>query len=90
MIVDETYDTDDLLALAAGYLRLRDAAQALIDALPKCDRCGDTATRAFERGGGRYCDTHAVVIFGDDNTATAPEYPRAAPLRALIALLEAK
>lgn len=58
---------------------MRTAAKALVDSLPKCDRCTKPATRAYGRGGERFCDEH-----GED----VPEYPRAAPLRTLIKLLE--
>lgn len=58
---------------------LKVAVQALIDSLPKCGECANPATRAFSRGSARYCDDHG---------GTAPDYPRAAPLRALIELLK--
>jgi hypothetical protein len=66
----------DLAAAKAETAKLRELATALIDALPKCDECSKPATRAFRRGEGRWCDACGFV---------APEYPRAAPLRALMA-----
>lgn len=57
---------------------LREAARALVDALPKCDHCSAPATKATKRGGGRWCDEH-----GPHDA----DYPRAAPLRALVKLL---
>lgn len=67
---------------------LRELAIALIEALPKCDLCKTApATRARGRGGARYCDAcaarDAYSVF-----RAVPEYPRAAPLRALMAALE--
>jgi chromosome segregation ATPase len=76
---------------AAGhaYGTLERAARALLAALPHCDalygdsvenarQCYAPATRAHGRGGLRWCDAHAE---------DAPEYPRAAAVRALAALL---
>lgn len=62
-------------------------ARALVDALPKCDECGEPATRAWGRGGARYCDVHGKDIHGRAACVDVPEYPRAAPLRALVAIL---
>jgi hypothetical protein len=52
---------------------------ALVASLPKCDFCERRpATRSFKpRGGLRYCDGCAYF--------SPPDYPRAAPLRALLA-----
>lgn len=52
---------------------------ALIEALPTCDGEHENrpATRAWGRGGPRFCD--------DCGGDRVPEYPRAAPLRALLA-----
>lgn len=61
---------------------LRADAQALVDALPRCDQCERPATRAYCRGAARYCDTH-----GGGELYAVPEYPRAAPLRVLVARL---
>jgi hypothetical protein len=58
---------------------LRRTLRALVDALPRCDNCPAPATRARRRGEGRWCDGHAPE--------GCPEYPRAAPLRAALALL---
>jgi hypothetical protein len=70
-------------AVQAGYQRdldeLRAAASALVASLPKCDDCSAPATSAWERGGARWCD--------DCAPRATPEYPRAAPLRALASLL---
>ena len=69
----------------AREARMRAAARALVDALPRCDFCSSPATRAWERGAARFCDVHAVE--GRENLEPVPEYPRAAPLRALVAML---
>ena len=58
---------------------LREALSSLVTALPRCDECSCPATRARGRVGERYCDEHGPG---------ATEYPRAAPLRKAIALLE--
>lgn len=68
---------------------LQTLVQALIDALPRCDgdgagafpavSCQHPATRSWARGSCRYCDEHAPK--------GAPDYPRAAPLRAIVATL---
>lgn len=57
---------------------LASVARGLLDALPRCSHCAEPATRAFERGADRFCDTHG----GD-----APEYPRAPWVRRLQMLL---
>ena len=63
--------------------------EALIEALPKCTRCHSrTATKAWVRGASRYCDDCDSRIGWV--RATAPDYPRAAPLRALLAARDAK
>jgi hypothetical protein len=74
----ESFDNEDVVMLAAGYLRLREAAKALIDALPKCVKCGKSATRTYCPY--EYCDDCCSAVSG--------EFPHAAPLRALIALLK--
>lgn len=72
-------------------LAIEREAWALVEALPKCDECSTPATRAFERGGKRYCDLHGVLPpeqrLHAPWVSEAPEYPRAAPLRALVAAL---
>lgn len=50
----------------------------LVAALPKCRDCGNPATRAHGRGGGRWCDEHGAGV---------PEYTRAQPLRRALQLL---
>ena len=61
-------------------------ARELIDSLPTCTvalehgTCPNVATRAFGRGGHRYCDSHGDGAYG----VVVPEYPRAVPLRRLI------
>lgn len=80
-------------ALVAEVQQLRKALRDLVESLPKCTLnfgdvtgCENPATRAWLRGGDRYCDVH-----GTDSTNPAkhvPEYPRAAPLRTAIALLK--
>jgi hypothetical protein len=62
----------------------RDILGRLVETLPRCSYCENPATRAFRRGGERYCDEHR------HNPATgnaAPDYPRAATLREALALL---
>lgn len=86
---DEVRRSESSVAREAETWRMVDA---LIAALPKCTRlvgaddtlveCDRPATRAFERGGARYCDECAAAkaaTFG----SVPPDYPRAAPLRAL-------
>lgn len=73
----------------------RDAVYAtlrkLVESLPKCDECSKPATRAFERGAGRWCDDHKSVIFGQNTrriySEDAPDYPRAEALREAMKLL---
>jgi hypothetical protein len=80
-------------ALTAELTALLADAQGLVDALPKCDDCLRPATRAYFRGGGRYCDEHGTApgsrfsCDAPEYPRAAPEYPRAAPLRALVARL---
>jgi hypothetical protein len=92
--------TRDFDRLNTEEAALRAAARRLVSSLPRCTNivdgsteCGNIATRAFEHGGGRYCDVHgrgAVGAYGLDSDGNIPEYPRAAPLRALMALLPAE
>jgi hypothetical protein len=60
----------------------RARTDALVEALPKCTMpgCNRVATRAYERGGERFCDECG----GLPHTREAPDYPRAAPLRAIL------
>lgn len=66
---------------------LAKAARALVEALPKCDQdCGRVATQYSHDADLVACDECAAVntraiTFGD-------QWPHAAPLRALLALLE--
>jgi hypothetical protein len=76
---------DDTGALWADrFDALRTALSDLVDALPKCDKHGNPATRAWRRGDVRYCDECGVFV---PPRAPVPEYPHAAPLRRAIALL---
>lgn len=71
---------------------LEGAVRALCEALPRCGGasdgpepflerlCAKPATKAWGRAGARYCDEHAPE--------GCPDYPRAAPLRAVLAALE--
>lgn len=63
---------------SAGY---REALRALVASLPRCDACAAPATRAFGRGGARWCDAHGPA------SPYLTDYPRAAPLRAAVKLL---
>ena len=67
----------------AKSAELLETLRALVESLPRCDLHGDPATRAFKRGGRRYCDACNVGLW-----RAAPPYPRAIPLRAAVALLE--
>lgn len=78
---------DDNKRLRAQHATLRSLAEALVASLPKCDNHPDRpATKAVKRGSGRWCDE-----CGDPKTWRGPyaahDYPRAAPLRALVAEL---
>lgn len=77
----------EIASLRAQHATLRSLTEALIASLPKCDNHPDRpATKAVKRGGGRWCDE-----CGDPKTWRGPyaahDYPRAAPLRALVAEL---
>lgn len=71
----------------------------LVEAMPPCTavvdvhtgaRCGKPATRAYGRGGARYCDDHGCHTGGlIGQVHEPPDYPRAAPLRLALALLAA-
>jgi hypothetical protein len=88
----EAARADDALSVAArdrAAEMLADEAiavlRALVDSLPKCTgvvdgdpTCARVATRAWQRGGTRYCDKHGPNV---------PEYPRAQPMRDALALL---
>lgn len=79
---------DQVDALQQKHIRLcavAEASERLVASLPKCDDCSRPATRAFRRGEARYCDEHGANILGHE----APEYPRAQPLRDMIAALDA-
>lgn len=74
------------LEVVAWVEGLEKAARALVEALPRCDdldnercRCTRPATKAYGRGTTRYCDEHAPI--------DCPDYPRAAVLRELLAVL---
>lgn len=54
---------------------------ALVESLPKCDICRNPATRSPERGRERRCDVHPTVSRSPGEQFTAPDYPRAKPLR---------
>jgi hypothetical protein len=78
------------LVEVADKLRAERArADALVASLPICDYwygeagrgvCGRPATRALGRGGERFCDEHGEGV---------PEYPRAEPIRAILAARKA-
>lgn len=92
--------------LEAQLLGLADDANALVESLPKCTEkawndeeqkefpCPNVATRAYKRGGSRYCDdcadrelTQASAMV--DDWKPVPEYPRAVPVRKLTEKLSA-
>jgi hypothetical protein len=73
----------DVRALLDAYAELRDAAAAVVAALPTCDVCGAPAMRSHARGLSRFCDDHGAW----PGVPAVPPYPRAAPLRRLLALL---
>lgn len=78
------------ISAEASLASLREAARALVESLPKCDKCSKPATRALRRGEDRRCDDHPALRFEEPDGhyyRDAPEYPRAVPLRALVALL---
>jgi hypothetical protein len=69
---------DAVAEAAEENLRLRarlDAFERLLAALPRCELCDSPATKAWRRGGARWCDNHAPFNCHD--------YPRAAALREL-------
>jgi hypothetical protein len=59
---------------------IAEAATRLVATLPKCGHCDQPATRAYQRSGFRFCDTHGEGV---------PEYSRASALRDTIAALAA-
>jgi hypothetical protein len=67
-----------------------EALRALVNALPKCEQHGRPATRAWSRGGMRYCDECGTQQHDKNERSEVPDYPRAAPLRAALALLAAR
>lgn len=72
------YSEDAMQEMRERIEALESALTDLIDSLPKCDQCTRPATRAWERGKGRYCDEDGLLV---------PDYPRAPALRKAIALL---
>ena len=59
--------------------QLRDAAQSLLETLPRCDHCSRVATHAYRRGEERFCTEHAPNA--------CPPYPRATAIKILKGLL---
>jgi hypothetical protein len=59
----------------------RALTDALVDSLPKCDQGHGPATKAYQRGGRRFCDK--CWLHPGDREFPPPDYPRAAPLRAI-------
>ena len=76
---------DESITLRNELAAERARTDALVASLPKCDHCGRTATKAWERGQKRYCDTCALADQQrvPDEFKLAPDYPRAEPLRAI-------
>lgn len=79
-------------ALVISLAAERDAAWKLIEdlvaSLPKCDRHTDRpATRAWNRGGERYCEECGTAREWETGV---PEYPLAAPIRAIEAARKAR
>lgn len=66
---------------------LHTALAHLVVALPTCAHCNKPATWAWARGQDRYCDEHGVGPESKFGPGHVLEYPRAAPLRAAMALL---
>jgi hypothetical protein len=59
-------------------------ADALVAALPKCDKCDEPATRSPGRGRERRCDKHAHISrVPGESFYCRDEYPRAEPIRAI-------
>ncbi len=65
--------TADLAAMESRAAELESALRALVEAMPRCTavidnhigaRCGKPATRAWGRGGDRYCDNHGSYVGG--------------------------
>lgn len=89
---------DESVARLSADLEAAEARlAALLDSLPRCDYHRDRpATRAFARGEGRFCDACGAegvpkkkMVDGERTRETtwgeAPEYPRAAAVRAALA-----
>jgi hypothetical protein len=73
ILLEEIADRD------ARHDRLATLVRAFVATLPKCDECDQPATKAWQRGTRRYCDTCA--------SPGTPDYPRAAALRELVKAL---
>jgi hypothetical protein len=75
--------------LAKALASLESALRALVESLPKCDACDAPATKAFQRGGDRWCDEHGKGS-GPYPLPERPvtDYPRAEPLRVAARLLK--
>ncbi len=102
--VNELRAAEITAAVSAEREQWKARVRALVDAMPRCTcvdkignettTCTEVATRAYERGGPRYCDAHGTndrrtcMLRGDGSLADVPEYPRAPALRALLAMLE--
>lgn len=89
---EEYQEIRRLDALVISLAAERDAAWKLIEdlvaSLPKCDRHTDRpATRAWNRGGERYCEECGTAREWETGV---PEYPRAAPIRAIEAARKAR
>ena len=67
--------------LRADLADERIRTNALLDALPKCDNCSAPATKARQRGAGRWCDVHGQGAYGV--APPVPDYPRADAIRAI-------
>lgn len=70
---------------------LMSAVRTLVDALPRCTAkdCIQPSMRGFAYGRDCYCDEHARLTDCDrDEYGSAMDQPHAAPLRAVIAILE--
>jgi hypothetical protein len=71
--------------LRADLAAERARTHALVESLPKCDNHPDRpATRAWRRGAERWCDECALDPSRWRGSYAAHEYPRAAPLRAIL------
>lgn len=83
---DARADRDDACDLAD---ELRRAAQALVNALPKCHRCGAPATWESGQRPTVYCEEHVPEPYDTaGGLVTWGEMDFAAPLRGVLALLQ--